>query len=226
MVESHSPFSHNLKVGTMPSKITRKRHRMFSGIIEKEGRVKKASGSSLCISASLTGIKPGDSVAVNGTCLTALKSLKKNLLAFDLSTETLKLTTLGRLKPGQTVNLERALKLSDVIGGHLVSGHVDVTARVLEKINLPKGFANIRVEIPKALIGLIAKKGSVTVDGVSLTVATIGKRYFEAALIPYTLKHTNLGKLKEGDFVNLEADLLARYAAHYLSSVKFGRTSI
>lgn len=199
---------------------------MFSGIIEKEGQVKKASGNSLWVFAALPGTKPGDSVAVNGTCLTALRPIKKNILLFDLSPETLKLTTLGRLKPGQTVNLERALKMSDIIGGHLVSGHVDATARVLEKRNLPKGFVNIRIEIPKNLIGLIAHKGSVAVDGVSLTVASVGKRYFEAAIIPYTLKHTNLGKLKEGDFVNLEADLLARYAAHYLSSIKLGRASL
>ncbi len=189
---------------------------MFSGIIEKEGLVKKASESSLWISVSFPKIKPGDSIAVNGTCLTVVPTSRKNLLMFDLSPETLRLTTLGSLSAGQRVNLERALKMGEVIGGHLVSGHVDSVARILEKRNLPKGFANLRIEIPKNLVGLIAKKGSVAVNGVSLTVATVGKRYFEAALIPYTLKRTNLGKLKTGDFVNLEADILARYVAAHL----------
>ena len=189
---------------------------MFSGIIEKEGLVKKASESSLWISVSFPKIKPGDSIAVNGTCLTVVPTSRKNLLMFDLSPETLRLTTLGSLSAGQRVNLERALKMGEVIGGHLVSGHIDSVARILEKRDLPKGFANLRIEIPKNLVGLIAKKGSVAVNGVSLTVATVGKRYFEAALIPYTLKRTNLGKLKTGDFVNLEADILARYVAAHL----------
>ena len=194
--------------------------KMFSGIIEKEGLVKKAGKSSLWVSASLSKVKAGDSIAVNGVCLTVLPPLKKNFFAFDLSPETLRLTTLGRLTTGQAVNLERALKLGDVIGGHLVSGHVDSIARVLEKKDLPKGFCNLRIEIPKNLIGLIAHKGSIAVDGVSLTVSALGKNYFEAALIPYTLKHTNLGKIKRGDLVNLEADILARYAANYLSNIK------
>lgn len=192
--------------------------KMFSGIIEKEGLVKKAGKSSLWISASLPKVKAGDSVAVNGVCLTVIAPTKKNFLAFDLSPETLRLTTLGRLKTGQAVNLERALKLGDVIGGHLVSGHVDSMARVLEKKALPEGFCNLRIEIPKNLIGLIAYKGSIAVDGVSLTVSAVGKRYFEAALIPFTLKHTTLGTLKAGDCANLEADLLARYVAAYLKN--------
>ncbi len=192
--------------------------KMFSGIIEKEGFVKKAGGSSLWVSASFPKVNPGESIAVNGACLTVVPPIKKNFLAFDLSPETLRLTTLGLLKTGQTVNLERALKLGDVIGGHLVSGHVDSIARVLEKKDLPKGFCNLRIEVPKDLMGLITRKGSIAVDGVSLTVSASGKRYFEAALIPYTLKHTNLGKLKKGDWVNLEADLLARYVAAYLKN--------
>ena len=191
---------------------------MFSGIIEVQGEVEKADKNSLAIKAKISKIKPGASISVNGVCLTTLWPLKKSLLNFDLSPETLRLTTLGGLVRGQIVNLEPALKIGDPLGGHLVSGHVDAVARVISKINLPGGFASLRIETPRALKNLIAKKGSVTIDGVSLTVADITKKYFEIALVPYTLSHTTLGGLKKGDQVNLEADMLARYVQACLQS--------
>jgi riboflavin synthase len=184
---------------------------MFSGIIAAKGEVKRAEKTTLILQAKLPSVKPGDSVSVSGVCLTALGPIKKGKIAFDLSPETLRLTTFGRLRGGELVNLEPALKIGDALGGHLVSGHVDAVARVLERTNLPGGFARIRVEIPKEIKGLVAHKGSISVDGVSLTVSAIGHRYFEVALVPYTLTHTTLGGLRKGDQVNIEADMIARY---------------
>ncbi len=184
---------------------------MFSGIITAQGKVKREGKTALILRATLPRVKPGDSISVSGVCLTALSPIKKGELAFDLSPETLKLTTFGRLRDGQFVNLEPALKMGDTLGGHLVSGHVDAVAQVLEKKNLHGGFARLRVEIPTALEGLIAYKGSIAIDGVSLTVSAMGPHYFETALIPYTLTNTTLGTLKKADWVNLEADMLARY---------------
>ncbi len=184
---------------------------MFTGIIQSTGRVTARGKSSLVVAARLRGLRAGDSVAVNGTCLTVKPPLKTARLAFDVSDETWARTTLGALAPGDAVNLEPALKAGDPLGGHIVSGHVDARGKILELAAQPEGFARLRVSLPAPLRGLVALKGSIAVDGVSLTVSALGRGYFEAALVPHTLAMTNLGARRRGQWVNLEADVIARY---------------
>lgn len=183
---------------------------MFTGIIQAVGTVASKGRTALSIRADLRA-RPGDSVAVNGACLTVTKPPKGGLFDFDVSDETWRLTNLGELSPGTPVNLEPALKAGDALGGHLVSGHVDARGAILELEELKDGFARLRVELPAALKGLVALKGSVAVDGISLTVTRVSARWFETVLVPHTLANTNLGRRKAGDVVNLEADLIARY---------------
>ena len=184
---------------------------MFTGIIQTLGRVRSISRSTLEVEAAVRDLKAGDSVAVNGACLTIVPPLKKGRLSFQVSDETWRLTNLGALKTGSPVNIEPALKAGDALGGHLVSGHVDARAKVLELEKLANGFTRFRVELPAALRGLVALKGSVCMDGTSLTVTGVSKTWLETVLVPHTLKNTNLGAKKKGDVVNLEAYLLARY---------------
>lgn len=189
---------------------------MFTGIVSHAGIVKKAGGSTLGIATKIKA-RLGDSVAVNGACLTVCRR-KGGVLFFDLSDETLRLTNLALLKPGARVNLEPALRAGDALGGHLVSGHVDAPARVLEFQPLREGFARLRVELPAVLRGLAALKGSIAVDGVSLTVTAAGKGYFETVLVPHTLAQTTLGRAKPGTVFNLEVDMIARYVRSILSN--------
>ncbi len=183
---------------------------MFTGIIQTLGRVSSRSRNALSIAARLRA-RAGDSVAVNGACLTVVPPVKAGRLDFDVSDETWRLTNLGALSQGDSVNLEPALKAGDALSGHLVSGHVDARGEILEKEALPEGFARLRVSLPADLQGLVALKGSVCIDGVSLTVTRVSGKWFETVLVPHTLGQTNLGSRKEGDAVNLEADLIARY---------------
>ena len=182
---------------------------MFTGIIQAVGTVLARSRSGLQVQAALRA-RPGDSVAVNGACLTITKPVH-GTLRFDVSDETWSLTNLGERARGARVNLEPALRAGDPLGGHLVSGHVDARARVLAFERLPNDFARLRVQLPPALKGLVALKGSVAVDGVSLTVTKVSPRWFESVLVPHTLSQSSLGRLAVGAAVNLEADLLARY---------------
>lgn len=191
---------------------------MFTGIIQAVGKVASLRGPALELEAPLRGLRAGDSVAVNGVCLTVVPPLKPSKLRFEVSAETFRLTNLGALRAGDGVNLEPALKAGDALGGHLVSGHVDARGKVLDLASQPGGFARLRVELPQALRGLVAKKGSVCVDGISLTVAALGRGWFEVALVPHTLSHTNLSRRRKGDAVNLEADLLARYVRSCLEA--------
>lgn len=156
----------------------------------------------------------GDSVAVNGVCLTVARRAGRGgtrRLGFDASGETLRLSTLGSLRAGDAVNIEPALRAGDPLGGHLVTGHVDGRGKVILRKNLEGGCLRLRVSLPPALDGLVALKGSIAVDGVSLTVTAVGPRWFETVLVPHTLKKTTLGALRVGAAVNLEADPLARY---------------
>lgn len=194
---------------------------MFTGLIEAIGSVRRitrsAGGARLEVEAQWpddTPPKRGDSVAVNGACLTALDPDRSGFSA-DLSSETLNRTLLGRLRPGQAVNLERALKLGDRLGGHLVQGHVDAHVRVLA-IHPEGGFQRWRVALPAAQRHEVAGKGSVTLDGVSLTVSALGSDWFETALIPETLASTNLGGQSVGSELHLETDVLAKYVARRL----------
>ncbi len=168
----------------------------------------------------------GGSLAVNGCCLTLAgeeREAGKRLWVFQLAPETLARTALRRLRPGVRVNLEPALRAGDALGGHWVQGHVDATGAILDLKRLGSGHKSkasetsnhawLRLKIPAELLPLVAEKGSLAVDGISLTVARISGRIAEFTLIPHTLRETNLGQLQAGDQVNLEADLIARYLA-------------
>lgn len=188
---------------------------MFTGIVQKRGTVVSRRGRLLKVRAALGRMSRGASVAVNGVCLTVV-GRPGPVLRFDVSPETDRLTDLHQLGPGDPVNLERPLRLGDQVGGHLVSGHVDAAARIVSRELTPDGFATLRVALPKALAPLVARKGSVAVDGVSLTVNRVGRGWFECQLIPETLARTTLGVKPPGAAVNLEADLLARHLARLL----------
>jgi riboflavin synthase len=200
---------------------------MFTGLVETVGTVRSVgrglSGTRLEVAASwLDGGTPrhGDSVAVDGACLTVLDPGAASFAA-DLSPETLARTLLGGLRPGTRVNLERALRLGDRLGGHLVQGHVDAVVRVLA-IRDEGGSARWRFALPPAQSAEIAEKGSVAVHGVSLTVASVGPAWFEVALIPETLRATTLGGLHVGARVHLETDVLAKYVARRLGGSSGG----
>jgi len=184
---------------------------MFTGIIERLGTARRLlpGRTGLEVSADLADLRLGESVAVNGVCLTATRSAQ-GLAAFDLSPETLSRTTLGALKAGDKVNLERALRLCDRVGGHLVTGHVDGKGRIVAK-KPSGGGQELTVLFPAALRRFLAVKGSIAVEGVSLTVAGLRGNRATVALVPFTLRNTNLGGKRMGDEVNLEIDLIARY---------------
>ena len=189
---------------------------MFSGIVAAVGRIvtleRRGGDVRMTLDAGaldLADVVLGDSVAVSGVCLTVV-AIDGQRLAFDLSNETLALTTLGALGPGGAVNLEKALRLADRLGGHLVSGHVDGVGTVLA-IDDDGRAQRWRIALPAALAKYVAVKGSITVEGVSLTVNAAGADHFEIALIPHTLAVTTLGTLAVGARVNLEVDLIARY---------------
>ena len=190
---------------------------MFTGIVEEVGVVAKISDNGMTVQASkvLEDVKLGDSIAVNGTCLTAV-SFTKGEFSVDLSPETMRRTSLGKLSEGSLVNLERALLASDRMGGHIVQGHVDGTGRIMS--TKTDGDSIIfRVRIPKRLNKYIVEKGFIAVDGISLTVVQRGASSFTLAVIPFTLKNTNLAGLSVGDQVNLEADILAKYIESLLA---------
>lgn len=188
---------------------------MFSGIVEEKGTVhrvaKKANLYTLTLRAKKVtgGTKVGDSISVNGVCLT-VTGKEGRRLSFDLMKETLDATTLKYVKPGGSVNLERALKVNSRLGGHFVSGHVDGVG-ILKKIVEIPNYVEWQIQAPKALVKYLAPKGSVSIDGVSLTIGWVKKGLFSIYLIPHTLEVTTFGGKKEGDELNLETDLLAKY---------------
>jgi riboflavin synthase len=189
---------------------------MFTGIVEEQGRVRSvtpnAGGAQLVIEARtvLDDVEPGASIAVNGCCLT-VTSFAADSFAADAVIETLARTNLGELAAGAPVNLERPLRLADRLGGHLVQGHVDATGVVRDRAPQPDGSEVITIEAPDDVLRYVVHKGSVTVDGVSLTVARIDDDAFAIALIPHTLAVTTLGVRPVGGRVNLEVDLVAKY---------------
>lgn len=196
---------------------------MFTGIVKALGRVAETrpspAGKRMVIEAEAMSsfrLNEGDSVAVNGACLTALEPTSTTFTA-DISNETLDLTSLGRLEPDSVVNLEPALRAGEPLGGHLVSGHVDGLARLTEQHD-DGANRRMRFEAPTTLARYISHKGSVTLDGVSLTVNKVGETAFELNLIPHTLAVTTLGRLKTGDAVNLEVDQLARIMERLLET--------
>jgi riboflavin synthase len=194
---------------------------MFTGIVKQLGRVEavesSADGARLRISAQLAAeLGEGDSVAVNGACLTATVATDDAFEA-DVMHQTLELTTLGELEPGSQVNLELPLRASDRLGGHVVQGHVDGTGTV-EGIS-DDGFAKrLRVELPDELLPYVVEHGSIAIEGVSLTIAELNDDGVEVSLIPETLERTTLGAAEPGDRLNIECDVLARYVRRQLET--------
>lgn len=190
---------------------------MFTGIVEEVAIVTALDNGRLTVSATkvLPGMKLGDSMAVNGTCLTVVDYSEAGFRV-DLSPETLRRTSLGNLTTGAEVNLERPLAVSDRLGGHIVQGHVDATGRITSM--KPEGESVIyRVSAPKKLLPYIVEKGFIAVDGISLTVVKKGASSFTLSVIPYTLNNTNLKEKSRGDRVNLEVDILAKYVESLLA---------
>lgn len=179
---------------------------MFTGIVEELGTVESIDGARIRIHASLVleDAKVGDSTAVNGCCLTVV-GLGPGWWEADVSDETFARTNLGDLRPGSPVNLERPVRLSDRLGGHIVQGHVDGVGEIVDPA------PGLRVRMPSELLRYIVEKGSVTVDGISLTVVDVLDDGFTVALIPHTTAVTTLGSKGRGDRVNLEVDMLAKY---------------
>lgn len=187
---------------------------MFTGLIEAVGEVAEVKalpgGTRLRVVADLAGsLTPGESVAVNGVCLTAILA-DATELHVDVSPETSRVTTLGAVARGRLVNLERPLRFDGRLGGHFVLGHVDATG-VVEEIRLEDDFSWLTVAYPAQLARYLVRKGSIAVDGISLTVAGLGERQFDVQIIPYTWHHTNLKQLQLRDAVNLECDIIGKY---------------
>ncbi|TAL25269.1 MAG: riboflavin synthase [Nitrospirae bacterium] len=194
---------------------------MFTGLILEMGEitsVKRRSGGailSLTAKESASGANLGDSISVNGVCLTVV-SKKDNMLSFDLSDETLQSTNLGSLKTGDSVNLEPSLRPDSRIGGHFVTGHVDAAGKIRSKVNLGD-MLKIEIEAPERVTKFLVEKGSVAVDGISLTVVDVLSDGFTIVIIPHTAKLTTIGFKGVGDTVNIESDILGKYVAKFLN---------
>ena len=192
---------------------------MFTGIIETIGIVESVSnityGSKLAISVKnfLDDVKIGSSIAVNGVCLTVTE-MKKNSFLVNVINETLSKSTLSAIKKGDMVNLEKALRVSDRFDGHFVQGHIDGTAEIT-RYEKSGGNIIVSVQLPKEFSESVVKKGSIAIDGISLTVADVNKTVVSVALIPLTLKLTTLGSRNAGDRVNIETDIIGKYVAHF-----------
>ena len=195
---------------------------MFTGIVEEIGIVKslefKANGAKIVIGCQkvVEDVKIGDSIAIDGVCQTVI-AFNSSEFSAEISDETLKVTTLGDLKSGNTVNLERALTLNSRLGGHIVSGHVDCMGKF---INIEKlsDFYNLQFEIPEEQEKYVVYKGSIAINGVSLTVANIVDNIVSVAIIPHTYNNTSLKDLKLGQDVNIETDILGKYVEKFLSA--------
>ena len=197
---------------------------MFTGLVEEIGKVESiqniGSGKRFKITAKnlLEDVKLGDSIAINGVCLTVVE-LFDNGFSFDISPESLTRSSLKNLKVGDFVNLERALKVSDRLGGHIVQGHVD-TVGIITSISPIKEHTIFKIKIPENYLNLVVEKGSIAIDGISLTINEIKNNQISINIIPHTIKNTNLQFKKVGDLVNLEFDILAKYVLNFLSKTQ------
>lgn len=195
---------------------------MFTGIVEEIGIIKKlakADGHAVIVvecKTVLDDTKLGDSIAINGVCQTVIE-LSTNSFSVEVSSATLEVTTFSALKVGDKVNLERALTLQSRLGGHLVSGHIDGVAKI-KNIQKDTNFYNLSFELDKNLMKYVAKKGSITINGISLTIADVSSSEVKIAIIPHTFENTTLKSLKYNDFVNVESDILAKYVEKILST--------
>lgn len=201
---------------------------MFTGLVEEVGVVQsvKAAGPGIRLVVKCTAVAKdaavGDSIAVSGCCLTVVKR-EKGLLTFEVGEESLSRTSFQRLSAGSRVNLERSLEMGDRLGGHLVTGHIDGTGTLIKRRDDGK-WSTLTFSTSPRMARHMASKGSIAVDGVSLTLVQVGTDRFSVAVIPHTQERTTLGKLVVGDMVNLETDLLAKYVERQLESRKLEST--
>jgi riboflavin synthase len=192
---------------------------VFTGIIEEVGVIQElrlgSEGAVVTVAAAqcTTGLKIGDSIAVNGVCLTATRIESSHFLA-DISAETLRISSFKQLKQGSRVNLERALMVGDRLGGHIMQGHVDGVGRLISKVRSGDGW-EISFDFPREIERYLVYKGSISVNGISLTIASLSKGVFSVAVIPHTFESTNLNRLAAGDLVNLEVDILGKYIERF-----------
>lgn len=193
---------------------------MFTGIVEEIGRVEWVRDGRLRVAARrvVRGLKPGDSVAVDGVCLTAAR-VDRGGFEVDLGPATRERTTLGGRRPEDPVNLERPVRLSQRLGGHLVQGHVDAVGRI-RSVRRDGASRWVEIAAPREVLRYLVERGSVAVDGVSLTVAGLGPRSFRVCLIPQTLQRTTLGLREPGDVVNVEVDVVAKYVERLLGGFR------
>ena len=193
---------------------------MFTGIIEEKGKVLRVEYRgqekrlTLEVPFDLTGMQLGDSININGVCLTVVEK-KTGTIGVDLSSETLQKTNLAKVQKGDKVNLERALRLSDRLGGHIVTGHIDGIGAITER-RMERSFLQLRVRVPRSVSRYLVQKGSIAIDGISLTVNEYKGEEISLTLIPYTLEKTTLIEKKVGDEVNVEADILGKYVEKML----------
>lgn len=195
---------------------------MFTGIIEHLGKIKqvKQQANSAVIAVDIGSLKdgviPGDSIAINGTCLT-VTHIKDTVIHFDVSGETLSKTTIGKLTVSDHVNIERSLKIGDKLGGHFVTGHVDCVGTI-NKIENEPGQCIVWFSVSNEAANMMIKKGSVAIDGISLTIVDLKEKLFSVALIPFTLDATTLGFKKVGQKVNIETDMLGKWVKRILTT--------
>ena len=194
---------------------------MFTGIIEQAGKIKsflkRGNQAKITIEfhESASDLTLGESIAVNGVCLTVVK-IGNGYFAADISEETLNRTNLGELKPTDKVNLERSLKIGERLGGHFVSGHIDGVGRISKKIRKGEEIV-LTIKAPEKIMKYVVEKGSIAVDGISLTVASCGEKSFTISIIPHTEVCTNLKWKKSGDIVNLENDMIGKYVEKFVN---------
>ena len=191
---------------------------MFTGIVEEVGTVKAVTDRNITVKCAsvLNGTKIGDSIAVNGICLTVTE-ISENAFKADVSEETFKVSALNRLRTGSYVNLERALKADGRFGGHIVSGHIDGVAKI-KTITPQNGFFNLEIELRENESRYVIRKGSIAINGISLTIADVMNNIVMIAVIPHTYENTCLKYLKNGDYVNIEVDIFAKYVEKFLST--------
>lgn len=184
---------------------------MFTGIVEEVGQIQEVTPGRLAVQATTTleGVQVGDSIAVNGACLTVV-SIDGNVIAMDVTPETLRRTNLGQLGSGDSVDLERAAVVGGRLGGHMVQGHVEGTGTV-RSLGPENNAVMVSIDAPSEIMRYVVPKGFITVDGISLTVVECDDYSFVVSVIPYTLANTVLGSREPGDMVNLETDIVARY---------------
>jgi riboflavin synthase len=193
---------------------------MFTGLIEDVGRVassvlnKRSAVLTVETGLALREIPLGASIAVNGACLTVVQKGKRSV-AFDVSPETMERTSLATIEPGTLLNLERSMRLKDRLGGHLVTGHIDGVG-IVQSVQTRGDFTFFSFRIAQSLGSLLVSKGSVAIDGISLTVNRCNAREFSVAIIPFTFQHTNLRARRVGDKVNVETDLIGKYVRHFV----------